>query len=316
MALSFNLEDKVRWEEWAPSLQDKLKALLNKWQAGYAWAVNYAGATRISIGPTAPQNCVKYADVWWDTRYHVARVLTNEGWILTRGAWYQGANTDVEDTIESPKSHNPTTRCHCYTINWDASQYCHCKTQGYIPTETNKTTNTGFQNHYGFQDDNYREFKTGGYFAFDTTAVPSGKTVEITSLNFTSVQFPQGVIKGSTDPSFNRNSKLYTPISYTNTDKDNLDPSNLFDDNKSTSFTIPSGKYYKVFLRINPDVKIGEIGNIFGTLKNNSSGPITIHFYLQKISSANEYVKVFSITLLGNYDPGLACHSNCHCARW
>lgn len=316
MALSFNLEDKVRWEEWAPSLQDKLKALLNKWQAGYGWSSNYAGATRISIGPTAPQNCVKYADVWWDTRYHVARVLTNEGWILTRAAWYKGPNTGVEDTVDSPKSHNPITRCHCYTINWDASQYCHCKTQSYVSTTTNKTTNLGFQNHYGFQDTNYSEFKTGGYFVFDTAAVPSGKTVEMTSLNFTSSQFIQGAIKGSTDPSFIRTSELYTPISYTNTDTDNLDPSNLFDNNPSTSITIPSGKYYKVFLKKNSNVKIGEIGNIYGTLKNNSSGPITIHLYLQNVSSANQYVKVFSITLLGNFDPGLACHHNCHCARW
>lgn len=314
MASSFNLEDKVRWEEWAPSLQDKLKALLNKWSAGYGWSSNYAGAVRITIGPVAPQNCVQYSDIWWDTRYQVLRVLTEEGWILTRGAWHAGANSDVEDSIDNPLSHNPVTRCHCYTINWDASQYCHCKVSKWESTETNKTTRTGFQNHYGYQDTKYSAFKTSGYFIINTGS--SSGTVSVSSLNFNSEKYPTGAIIGSSDPAFKRDSNLYTPISYSNTDVSDLDPSPLFDGNANTYVNFPRGTSYKISLKANEDVTVGDIGNIYGTLLNNSNGPVTFELYLRSVTNASQYVKVFSITLLGNYDPGVACHHSCHCARW
>ena len=72
-------EDKIQWEEWAPSLQDRLKALYLKIKAMSICLGHYTSAVRITIGDTQPTNPIPYGEIWWDTRYEVFRVLTNEG---------------------------------------------------------------------------------------------------------------------------------------------------------------------------------------------------------------------------------------------
>ena len=79
MALIFNPEDKIQWEEWAPSLQDRLKSLFAKVNAGSMFIFKYLGNIRITIGEHQPVNPVVYREIWWDTRFEVFRVLTSEG---------------------------------------------------------------------------------------------------------------------------------------------------------------------------------------------------------------------------------------------
>ena len=129
MALIFNPEDKIQWEEWAPSLQDRLKAIFAKIYSGSLFIFKYLGNIRITIGERQPVNPVVYREIWWDTRFEVFRVLTSEGWVMTRATWYDGSNDNIQNDATSPISLNPRTNCHCYTISWNNSYYCHCKTQ-------------------------------------------------------------------------------------------------------------------------------------------------------------------------------------------
>ena len=130
-----NLEDKIRWEEWAPSLQDKLKSLYNQLAAIEAYMDHAVGSVRITIGKDAPDYPVPFNELWFDTNFNIVRIYTPDGWKLTHGAYYGGKNDDIQDTSDSPLSHNPTTNCHCYTIQWKDASFCHCKAQPWIDKE-------------------------------------------------------------------------------------------------------------------------------------------------------------------------------------
>ena len=161
MALIFNPEDKIQWEEWAPSLQDRLKSLFAKVNAGSMFIFKYLGNIRITIGEHQPVNPVVYREIWWDTRFEVFRVLTSEGWVMTRATWYDGSNDNIQNDATSPISLNPRTNCHCYTISWNNNYYCHCKTQSSkapsVPV--NKLTDLGFNLHINYNTPTNKYYK-------------------------------------------------------------------------------------------------------------------------------------------------------------
>ena len=126
--MSFNLEDKVRWDELSPSLQDELKSLYNRYHAMYGVFENTNNTIRITVGKNPPKFAIKYNELWFDTKYMVLRCLTDDGWILTRAYWYDKKAETVLDDVDAPRSRNPRTTCHCYNLTWEDkfNNLCHC----------------------------------------------------------------------------------------------------------------------------------------------------------------------------------------------
>lgn len=309
MALIFNPEDKIQWEEWAPSLQDRLKAIFAKIYSGSLFIFKYLGNIRITIGERQPVNPVVYREIWWDTRFEVFRVLTAEGWVMTRATWYDGSNDNIQNDATSPISLNPRTNCHCYTISWNNSYYCHCKTQSSkapsVPV--NKVTDLGFNLPITSSAPATKYYK----FIISSTAQATYEQIIFQSLNITDVNAPnEGAIIDITDGGINRvtssdgSSQKY--VTY--------DPkyAGMFssDYNSTTSFV--QGQTYYIPIKFAEDKKIN---SVFGTLTYFSSGPVTVLLQASYDNGAT-YDNIASVTLKGNYQAAIICHGSCHCARW
>lgn len=309
---NFNLEDKIRWEEWAPSLQDKLKYIWNELQASSAYLDERLGDIRITIGENPPLYPIPYNELWFDTRYMVARIFTESGWHMTHAAWYGGSNDDIYDEVDSPLSHNPDTNCHCYTIGWTSQEYCHCKSQMWEDTEpedslTDMSFNQSIPNPVSAKK--YR-------FELYGNAPSSGMDIMLQTLNVATNLYPNNGIT----PSYEINRVLDengVSVDYVITDEQ-YDP--IFDDDSSTFYTVNNGYTYI-------DFTFGQmttVTKIYGRLIPYSSGPLYINVQYQT-STSTEWINLFNnvidgittgIKLKGNYIPYSVCHSSCHCARW
>ena len=309
MALIFNPEDKIQWEEWAPSLQDRLKAIFAKIYAGSMFIFKYLGNIRITIGERQPVNPVLYREIWWDTRFEVFRVLTSEGWVMTRATWYDGSNDNIQNDATSPISLNPRTNCHCYTISWNNSYYCHCKTQSSkapsVPV--NKVTDLGFNLPITSSAPATKYYK----FIISSTAQATYEQIIFQSLNITDVNAPnEGAIIDITDGGINRvtssdgSSQKY--VTY--------DPkyAGMFSSDYNSTTAFVQGQTYYIPIKFAEDKKID---SVFGTLTYFSSGPVTILLQASYDNGAT-YDNIASVTLKGNYQAAIICHGSCHCARW
>ena len=269
MALIFNPEDKIQWEEWAPSLQDRLKAIFAKIYSGSLFIFKFLGNIRITIGERQPVNPVVYREIWWDTRFEVFRVLTSEGWVMTRATWYDGSNDNIQNDATSPISLNPRTNCHCYTISWNNSYYCHCKTQSSkapsVPV--NKVTDLGFNLPITASAPATKYYK----FIISSTAQATYEQIIFQSLNITDVNAPnEGAIIDITDGGINRvtssdgSSQKY--VTY--------DPkyTGMFSSDYNSTTAFVQGQTYYVPIKFAEDKKID---SVFGTLTYFSSGPVT-----------------------------------------
>lgn len=298
----FNLEDKLEWEEWAPSLQDKLKSYINRWYAGQAYTSHYIGSTRITIGDKPPTNPIPYCEIWWDTRYEIFKVLTDEGWIMTHATWYTGANAVIQDDVESPISRNPRTRCHCYIVSWDAAQYCHCKAQDYSAPSVSQ----GTQNDLAFNKAIASPVATKNYRWVIT---PSRDAVVIGSLNASTEDSPNTnaivPLEGNTANRVQNEAGQSTD--YVSYDKKY---SNMFSEDSSATNSFNTGTAYIPFTFGLPQ----KLVLTHCTLASYSSGPVKI--VLQYKNSSGGWNTLQDVTLQGNYQPGAVCHSNCHCRRW
>lgn len=298
----FNLEDKLEWEEWAPSLQDKLKSLINRWHAGQAYIDHFVGSTRITIGDNPPSNPIPYCEIWWDTRYEIFKVLTDEGWIMTHATWYNGANALITDDVDSPISRNPRTRCHCYIISWDAAGYCHCKSEVFAAPSVAQGTQS---------DMAFNKTIDSPVIAKEYRWVisPSRDGVIITSLNVSTEGSPNTnailPLEGNTANRVETESgKTADYVTY------DEKYSAMFSEDTNGTVTFNTGTTYIPFTFGLPN----KLTRVYCTLAPYSSGPVKIALQYRKGGAT--WVTLLEITLKGNYQPGMACHSNCHCNRW
>lgn len=303
---NFNLEDKIQWQEWAPSLQDRLKSIIATIGGGGSYIYHYISAVRVTIGDTQPLNPVPYGEVWWDTRFEVWRVLTDEGWIMTRATWYNGSNADVRAaaSIDSPISQNPRTNCHCYIINWENAQYCHCKTQESVAPSTTINHQTDLAFNYDISASATRYWK----WVITSTAVSTYEQIVISTLNAIDKDHPNTNAIIPLDGVTTKYAEEYGD-DYVEYDS-KYSPMFSTDTTKTCSF-VQGTTYYIPFTFKLPKTLI----NIYGTLSSFSSGPVTITLQAS-YDNGSTYTTIKSITLTGNYMAAITCHSHCHCDRW
>lgn len=175
----YNLEDNICWEELAPSLQDKFKALWAIINNIESYLNSRTGDVRVTVGPTPPQNPVEYAEFWIDTNFMAIRIFMEGKWEFTRGAWYGTSARDVFSTTESRLSSNPRTNCHCYIVKFENAGFCHCKMQLWDPS----TVEVGSESPISFNKAIEVNYSSTMYFRFIINAATDG--VVIQTLNTT-----------------------------------------------------------------------------------------------------------------------------------
>jgi len=94
--MAFNLEDKIKWSELSPSLQQKFKDLETSVTQQRQDNDNKLNGIRISVSDTAPFNPKNNAELWFDTQYKVLRAYAENNWEFTRAAWYGGDQSGIE----------------------------------------------------------------------------------------------------------------------------------------------------------------------------------------------------------------------------
>lgn len=87
MAYVFNDEDKVKWTELSPSLQNRFKELEMMKSSLTVSSVDRIETTRLTISRVAPTKPSNNADLWIDEKYRIARAFTENNWEFTRAAW-------------------------------------------------------------------------------------------------------------------------------------------------------------------------------------------------------------------------------------
>lgn len=297
---SFDLEDKVTWDEWSPSLQDKFNQIWNKLYASSAYLDDRIGGIRTTIDSAPPNDPVEYNELWFDTRYMVLRSYTKGDWTLTRAAWYGGDHGSVVSTPEAPLSSNPATNCHCYAVNYTNEGYCHCKSEMWDPS----TVPEGSTSNIAFNVSTDRSYLTTRYQWVIEIKMYG---VIIQSLNGYTDENPNvNVIIPSTEMTRVENEQGQA-VSYVTFDSQ-YDP--MFDDNSTSSYVFAEERNYTIPFTFAQPV---EITHIFGRLAPYSNGPVTIH--LQAYYN-NAWTTIKTITLAGNPQYATFCHGNCHCARW
>lgn len=99
--MSFNFEDKVTWDELAPSLQAKFKKLQDKIKTDTTLAKYRLADNRITISRYSPQNPINNKDLWIDEKYRIARVFTENYWEFTRCGWASSNLSPANDPNQS-----------------------------------------------------------------------------------------------------------------------------------------------------------------------------------------------------------------------
>ena len=87
MAYVFNEEDKVKWSELSPSLQNRFKELEMMKTSLTTSSIGRIETTRINISRVAPAKPSNNSDLWIDEKYRIARAFTENNWEFTRAAW-------------------------------------------------------------------------------------------------------------------------------------------------------------------------------------------------------------------------------------
>ena len=87
MAYVFNEEDKVKWSELSPSLQNRFKELEMMKTSLTTSSIGRIETTRINISRVAPAKPSNNSDLWIDEKYRIARAFTEYNWEFTRAAW-------------------------------------------------------------------------------------------------------------------------------------------------------------------------------------------------------------------------------------
>lgn len=103
--MAFNLEDKMKWSELAPSLQDKFIELEDAIKDQNVSYTQESSDIRWTVGDTPPFNPKNNAEMWFDTKYKVLRAFAQNNWEFTRAAWYGGDSSGI---TPPPTTDDPT----------------------------------------------------------------------------------------------------------------------------------------------------------------------------------------------------------------
>jgi hypothetical protein len=280
-AYNFNLEDKICWEELAPSLQDRLKALWDLIHSYEEYFNALNGDVRVTIGPTSPSHPINFAELWFDTNFMICRAYVNNEWTLTRAMWYNPSATSVTSTVDAKLSSNPRTNCHCYTVVFPDSGYCHCKVQLWdsstvaVGTTSNIAFNKYISTSY-FDTTQYR-------FIISGSGVLQTLNTSVSSDNVNAI-----VPSNSTDRILNTSTGEYEYYCSYDSKYDAI-----FDSTTDTSYTF-SGNTVVIPIKYAENVHFDKV---FGRLSPTSNGPLTIT--LQAFNYSN-YINIFTVTLQGN----------------
>ena len=300
--MPFDLEDKIRWDQLAPSLQDKFKSLWDSMKASETMQTNKMGSTRITIGPEPPKKPIEYCELWFDTNIMALRAYVHRRWSITRASWYKDPASSVVATDDANLSSNPRTNCHCYTIKYTDKKFCHCKTQLWDSSVVkigsksklsfNKEANTGYD-----ATDSYRIIIQTGVVGVGIGSINCGTEKEpgtdaIMSHEFSSrVPGPDGeyINYCEFDPAFD----------------------DLFDSTATTYIFLDRAGTGHIDIKFAEKLKLV---NFHANLFPYSNGPVTIT--LQAKSPAG-YTTICSETLAGNPQAYSVCHShNCRDSNW
>ena len=85
--MAFNLEDKIKWSELAPSLQKKFTDIDSIIKAEHDKTINQMSNVRTTISRVAPSNPTNNKELWADEKYRVLRAFSDNFWEFTRAGW-------------------------------------------------------------------------------------------------------------------------------------------------------------------------------------------------------------------------------------
>jgi hypothetical protein len=297
----FNPEDKINWEELAPSLQDKFKALWNSVNNNHQYLGDRIGDVRLTVGFDPPLDPIEYCELWFDTSIMTMRAYTDGKWTLTCAGWYGNSSKDVTSTDESRLSSNPRTNCHCYMVDHKGLQgdgFCHCKMQLW----DSSTIQIGKASKISFNK--LVEVPYSATDKYKWIITPSAPGVIIQTLNGYSVdnQSSYLIIPKDSQTKVLKNGEYVPYCDF----PEQFDP--LFDDQYLTMFALDIK--YTIDVVFADKVKFG---GIVGRLAPYSSGPVNIKLQAQNDSN---WITIFEIALAGNPQYVTTCHRHCHCARW
>ena len=108
MAYVFNEEDKVKWSELSPSLQNRFKELEMMKSSLSTVSIGRIETTRINISRVAPAKPSNNSDLWIDEKYRIARAFTENNWEFTRAAWATSGFVPSNPQISTDIPPDPT----------------------------------------------------------------------------------------------------------------------------------------------------------------------------------------------------------------
>lgn len=101
--MSFNLEDKIKWSELSPSLQNKFKIAEGYKGQLINVSTEQTEDSQFTIDWTAPSSKENNKNLWIDEKLRIARAFTENYWEFTRAAWATSGMTPQSPTTSTPK---------------------------------------------------------------------------------------------------------------------------------------------------------------------------------------------------------------------
>lgn len=299
---AFNPEDKINWEELAPSLQDKFKGLWNRLNNDNKYLSDRIGDVRFTVGYKPPFDPIEYCELWFDTNIMALRAYVNGKWELSRGAWYGNSNTDVKSTSEGRLSSNPRTNCHCYNVNHAqiiGEGFCHCKMQLW----DSSTVKVGEKSKLAFNQEIATPYnETEQYRWIIDPKAPGVSIQELNGYNASNkqstlilpIESQQKVEKNGTFVYFCEFDSKYD---------------GMFDNDRYTMYAAGTSRTIVPFTFAYKQKFAGVIGRLPGF----SGGPVEIT--LQAYNAPN-WITIFNTTLAGNPQAYSTCHDHFPCRDW
>lgn len=100
--MAFNLEDKIKWSELAPSLQKKFTDIDSIIKAEHDKTINQMHNIRTTISRSAPSNPTNDKEIWADEKYRVMRAFSDNFWEFTRAGWSAPGTAPPDPARENP----------------------------------------------------------------------------------------------------------------------------------------------------------------------------------------------------------------------
>lgn len=101
--MAFNLEDKIKWSELAPSLQKKFTDIDSIIKTEHDKTINQMSNVRTTISRSAPANPTNDKELWADEKYRVLRAFSDNFWEFTRAGWARPGSEAPDPGRENPE---------------------------------------------------------------------------------------------------------------------------------------------------------------------------------------------------------------------